>query len=100
MSTIFFSIGLFIALLGMIIGRFERTDLLSNVDKAAIIDKKGLARWARNCLFVLATCAFSVGGISRLVSTERGQLIICIAFILSSQLLVVIYLAGLQRFTK
>jgi hypothetical protein len=100
MSTIFISIGLFIALLGLIIGCFERTDFLSNVDKAAVSDKKGLALWARNCLLILATGAFSVGGISRFVTTERGQLIACIAFILSSQLLVVIYLAGLQRYTK
>ncbi|GAB3893563.1 hypothetical protein [Spirosoma agri] len=100
MAVIFLIIGLFIALLGCIVWRFERTDLLSNVDQTRVTDKKGLAGWAGKWLLALSAAAFATGIVSASVTTERGQLITCIAFILSSQLLIVVYLAGLRRYTK
>lgn len=100
MVTTFILIGLFIASIGVMIWRFEWVGLLSNVDQLRINNKKGLAGWAGKCLLVLAIFAGSTGGISWFIPTERGQLIACTTFILLSQFLMVIYLSGLQRYTK
>lgn len=100
MGVVYFILGGFVSLLGILIWRFEWIGLLSNVDQTTVVNKKGLARWAGGCILALSGIAYSTGIVLQYVVTERGELITCIGFMITSHLLMVVYLSGLHRYTK